>query len=191
MRICLFNGFLRRVSRTDPICEEKHFSIFGAILYFSFQKGSVLIWVRILCENICPFCFQFLHVTPGITLLGLSQIRSVVTPCGWCFEKGLRWEFLLASCYLNLWCWVVLNLSFQIFWILNFCLVVCYDSSSVYPFQKNLLEEKCFKFVVMHGFKTFQYYNLLVYVDIVTPGHFKVDRNFNFSTPYSLKRLKG
>ena len=131
MRICFFNGFLRRVSRTDPICEEKHFSIFGAILCFSFQKGSVLIWVRILCENICPFCFQFLHVTPGIILLGPSQIRSVVTLCGWCFEKGLRWEFLLASCYLNLWCWVVLNLSFQIFWILNFCLVVCYDSSSV------------------------------------------------------------
>jgi hypothetical protein len=59
------------------------------------------------------------------------------------------------------------------------------------PSKKNLLEEKCFKFVVMHGFKTFQYYNLLAYVDIVIPGCCKVDRNFNFSTPYSLKRLKG
>ena len=29
-----------------------------------------------------------------------------------------------------------------------------------------------------------------MYVDIVIPGCCKVDRNFNFSTPYSLKRLK-
>ena len=65
-------------------------------------------------------------------------------------------------------------------------IVVRYTPSKKICWKKNVLS-----LWFMHGFKTFQYYNLLVYVDIVTPGHFKVDRNFNFSTPYSLKRLKG
>ena len=65
-------------------------------------------------------------------------------------------------------------------------IVVRYTPSKKICWKKNVLS-----LWLCTELKHFSIVLYLFYGDIVIPGHFKVDRNFNFSTPYSLKRLKG